>query len=148
MKFISSFFCFRLTIWLICLFSVAQFAFSSAEIQFVDVTEAAGIHFTHVDGRSGQKYFMETLGSGAAFFDYDNDGDADLYLVNGAPLPGYQGTETPTNHLYENNGDGTFTDVTKKAGVGDTGYGHGCDFKPGRRKHRIARRGGEVRQTV
>ncbi|MBI1927124.1 CRTAC1 family protein [Candidatus Poribacteria bacterium] len=126
MKFISSFFCFRLTIWLICLFSVDQFAFSSAEIQFVDVTEAAGIHFTHVDGRSGQKYFMETLGSGAAFFDYDNDGDADLYLVNGAPLPGYQGTETPTNHLYENNGDGTFTDVTEKAGVGDTGYGHGC----------------------
>ncbi len=95
-------------------------------IQFVDVTQEAGIHWKHVDGRSGQKYFMETLGSGAAFFDYDGDGDADLYFVNGAPLPGYVSQEMPTNCLYQNNGDGTFTDVTEKAGVGDTGYGHGC----------------------
>ena len=95
-------------------------------IQFVDVTEDAGIHWKHVDGRSGQKYFMETLGSGAAFFDYDADGDPDLYFVNGAPLPGYVSEDTPMNCLYENNGDGTFTDVTEKAGVGDTGYGHGC----------------------
>ena len=95
-------------------------------IQFVDVTQDAGIHWKHVDGRSGQKYFMETLGSGAAFFDYDADGDPDLYFVNGAPLPGYVSEDTPTNCLYENNGDGTFTDVTEKAGVGDTGYGHGC----------------------
>ena len=95
-------------------------------IQFVDVTQEAGIHWKHVDGRSGQKYFMETLGSGAAFFDYDADGDPDLYFVNGAPLPGYVSQEIPTNCLYRNNGDGTFTDVTKKAGVGDTGYGHGC----------------------
>lgn len=69
---------------------------------------------------------METLGSGAAFFDYDADGDADLYLVNGAPLPGYKADEIPTNCLYQNQGDGTFIDVTQKAGVGDTGYGHGC----------------------
>ncbi|MCG9131073.1 CRTAC1 family protein [Candidatus Poribacteria bacterium] len=69
---------------------------------------------------------METLGSGAAFFDYDADGDPDLYFVNGAPLPGYVAEETPTNCLYQNNGDGTFTDVTEIAGVGDTGYGHGC----------------------
>ena len=95
-------------------------------IQFVDVTQDAGIHWKHVDGRSGQKYFMETLGSGAAFFDYDGDGDPDLYFVNGAPLPGYVSQEIPTNCLYQNNGDGTFTDVTEKAGVGDTGYGHGC----------------------
>ena len=95
-------------------------------IQFVDVTQEAGIHWKHTDGRSGQKYFMETLGSGAAFFDYDADGDPDLYFVNGAPLPGYIAEETPTNCLYQNNGDGTFTDVTEKAGVGDTGYGHGC----------------------
>ncbi len=95
-------------------------------IQFVDVTQDAGIHWKHVDGRSGQKYFMETLGSGAAFFDYDTDGDPDLYFVNGAPLPGYVTEEVPTNRLYRNNGDGTFTDVTEKVGVGDTGYGHGC----------------------
>ena len=94
--------------------------------QFVDVTQEAGIHWKHVDGRSGQKYFMETLGSGAAFFDYDADGDSDLYFVNGAPLPGYITEETPTNCFYQNNGDGSFTDITQKAQVGDTGYGHGC----------------------
>ena len=99
---------------------------ANTNIQFVDVTQEAGIHWKHVDGRSGQKYFMETLGSGAAFFDYDADGDPDLYFVNGAPLPGYVSQEIPTNCLYQNNGDGTFTDVTEKAGVGDTGYGHGC----------------------
>ena len=99
---------------------------ADSHIQFVDVTQEAGIHYKHVDGRSGQKYFMETLGSGAAFFDYDGDSDPDLYFVNGAPLPGYISRETPTNCLYQNNGDGTFTDVTEKAGVGDTGYGHGC----------------------
>ncbi|MCE2412431.1 CRTAC1 family protein [Candidatus Poribacteria bacterium] len=66
------------------------------------------------------------MGSGAAFFDFDGDSDPDLYFVNSAPLPGYVSREVPTNCLYENNGDGTFTDVTEKAGVGDTGYGHGC----------------------
>ena len=95
-------------------------------IQFVDVTQEAGIRWKHTDGRSGEKYFMETLGSGAAFFDYDADGDPDLYFVNGAPLPGYVAQEVPTNCLYRNNGDGTFTDVTEKSGVADTGYGHGC----------------------
>lgn len=99
---------------------------ADTHIQFVDVTQEAGIRWKHVDGRSGQKYFMETLGSGAAFFDYDKDGDPDLYFVNSAPLPGYVSQEIPTNCLYRNNGDGTFTDVTEKAGVGDTGYGHGC----------------------
>ena len=118
----------------LCLWTVQFFVFhsllllaiSDTQIQFIDVTREAGIHWTHVDGRSGEKYCMEMLGSGAAFFDYDADGDPDLYLVNGAPLPGYHTTEIPTNSLYENNGDGTFTDVTLKAGVGDTGYGHGC----------------------
>ena len=99
---------------------------SDTGIQFVDVTQEAGIRWKHTDGRSGRKYFMETLGSGAAFFDYDADGDADLYFVNGGPLPGYIAEETPTNRLYRNNGDATFTDVTEMAGIGDTGYGHGC----------------------
>jgi hypothetical protein len=107
-------------------YATPRLARADTGIQFVDVTQEAGIRWKHTDGRSGQKYFMETLGSGAAFFDYDADGDPDLYLVNGAPLPGYVAQEVPTNCLYRNNGDGTFTDVTEKSGVGDTGYGHGC----------------------
>ena len=118
-----------LCLWTVQFFmfhSLLLLAISDPQIQFIDVTHEAGIHWTHVDGRSGEKYCMEMLGSGAAFFDYDADGDPDLYLVNGAPLPGYHTSEIPTNSLYENNGDGTFTDVTLKANVGDTGYGHGC----------------------
>ena len=94
--------------------------------QFVDVTFEAGIDFRHHDGRSGQKYLLETLGSGASFFDYDNDGDTDLYIVNGADLPGCVSPVSPTNILYRNNGNGTFTDMTKIAGVGNMQYGVGC----------------------
>ena len=100
--------------------------FVDTTLQFTDVTEASGIHFRHVNGASGEKYIAETMGVGVAFLDYDNDFDLDIYFVNGADLPGYTSTIPPTNRLYRNNGDGTFTDVTEKAGVGDTGYGIGC----------------------
>ena len=104
------------------------------EVQFVDVTSSAGIDFQHVDGRNGEKYLIETLGSGALFFDYNVDGNIDLYIVNATHiLPPNQATESASNHtqlpknvLYQNNGDGTFTDVTQKADVGDIGYGVGC----------------------
>ena len=115
-----------LSIVVVLWYAAPRSARADTGIQFVDVTQEAGIRWKHTDGRSGQKYFMEALGSGAAFFDYDADGDPDLYFVNGAPLPGYVAQEVPTNCLYRNNGDGTFTDVTEKSGVGDTGYGHGC----------------------
>ena len=95
-------------------------------VQFVDVTTEAGIIFKHVNGASGRKFYLETMGSGAAFLDYDNDGDLDLYIVNGAPLPGFETAALPTNILYRNDGHGTFTDVTTVAGVGNTGYGMGC----------------------
>ncbi len=66
------------------------------------------------------------MGSGAAFFDYDNDGDLDLYIVNSAPLPGFVTATPPTNVLYRNDWDSGFTDVTAEAGVGHLGYGTGC----------------------
>lgn len=100
-------------------------AISAGQVRFVDVTQEAGIDFVYVNGASGQKYMPEPMGSGAAFFDYDNDGDLDLYIVNGAPFPGYHCSEIPRNALYRNNGDGTFTDVTDEAGVGDAHYGMG-----------------------
>lgn len=105
---------------------LAVFAHGEPEVKYVDVTEEVGINFEHFNGVTGEKFFLEALGSGAAFFDYDNDGDLDLYLVNGAPLIDPKPPIPPTNALYRNNGDGTFTDVTKRAGVGDTGYGLGC----------------------
>ena len=95
-------------------------------VQFVDFTTEAGITFKHVNGASDRKFYLETMGSGAAFLDYDNDGNLDLYIVNGAPLPGFESTTPPTNILYQNDGNGVLTDVTTAAGVGDTGYGMGC----------------------
>jgi len=96
-----------------------------SDVHFVDVTSEAGITFQHTDGASGRKYLVEAMCSGAAFFDYDNDGELDIYFVNGAVLPGFTSDDMPTNALYRNNGDGTFTDVTLEAGVGDPGYGYG-----------------------
>ena len=95
-------------------------------VQFVDVAAEVGVTFKHTNAATGRYWYLESYGSGAAFFDYDNDGDLDIYLLNGAPLPGYDPQEKLTNVLYRNNGDGTFTDVTEIAGVGDTGYGMGC----------------------
>ncbi|MGH9309349.1 MAG: FG-GAP repeat domain-containing protein, partial [Vicinamibacterales bacterium] len=82
---------------------------SGAPPPFVDVTAAAKIDFVHRSGASPEKQMVETFGSGVAWIDYDNDGFADLYFVNGAPGAG--------NVLYHNNKDGTFADVTSKAGV-------------------------------
>ena len=100
----------------------------SAEQIFVDVTESAGLTFVHTDGRSGVRLFNEFLGSGGGFFDYDNDGDLDIYLVNGAiqtDNPNPSNSAQP-NTLYRNNGDGTFTDITEETGVGSTAYGTGA----------------------
>src|SRR5262249_19733344 len=80
-------------------------------VTFRDITKDAGLHFSHNPGLSGQKMMVETMGSGGGFLDYDNDGDLDLYLVNGAPLPGYAGPRPFTNALYRNDGGGRFTDV-------------------------------------
>ena len=115
--------------WTVLFFTLTTFAF--AEVQFVDATLAAGITFRHVDGRTGGKFLIETLGSGALFFDFDVDGHLDLYIVNATHIPPPVGekpshTHLPQNRLYRNNGDGTFSDITDSAGVGDIGYGVGC----------------------
>lgn len=99
---------------------------------FTDVTEESGISFIHSFGDEELSSILETTGSGCAFLDYDGDGDLDLYVVNGCYLEGINDPDSPfkdlrlTNHLYRNNGDGTFTDITSEAGVGDEGYGMGC----------------------
>ena len=100
-------------------------------IHFTEQTEAAGIRFKHINGESEQKYLPETMGAGCLFFDYDNDGFLDIYLVNSgescenASQPRTQPDEM--NVLYRNNGDGTFSDVTKQAGFQKNhGYGMGC----------------------
>ncbi|ANM32367.1 hypothetical protein ABI59_19515 [Acidobacteria bacterium Mor1] len=95
------------------------------QVTFVDVSEESGIDFQHTNGRVGKKFVIEVKGSGVALFDYDNDGDLDLYAVNGNDLPGARSKRTPTNRLYRNDGDGSFSDVTKESGVGHAGYGHG-----------------------
>ncbi len=92
-----------------------------------DVTDQTGIRFRHTDGSSGRHYLVEAMSAGLATFDYDGDGLVDIYFLNGAPLRGadVDPANPPRNRLYRNNGDGTFTDVTQEAGVGDTGFGLG-----------------------
>ena len=97
-----------------------------AGVTFTEVSREAGINFTHVTGASGEKYYVETMGSGACWLDHDGDGDVDLYVVNSAELPGYTGGERPTDRLFRNDGAGKFSDVTAEAGVVDRGYGMGC----------------------
>ena len=94
-------------------------------IQLKDVTAQTGIAFKHTDGSCGNRYIMETVGCGLALFDYDGDGDVDIYFLNGAPLKGAKTDVAATNRLYRNDGNWKFTDVTALAGVGDTGYAMG-----------------------
>jgi len=99
---------------------------ATAQVQFTDQTEAAGITFRHTFGGEEKKYILEAKGGGAAFFDADSDGDLDLYVVNGSTLETYQQKAGPGNVLYRNEGSGTFADITTYAGVGDAGWGHGA----------------------
>jgi hypothetical protein len=96
----------------------------ASAITFRDVTQQAGLHFVHNNGAFGRKFLPETLGPGVAFIDYDNDGWPDIFLVNGMDWPGHAQKHT-TPKLYHNNHDGTFTDVTHKAGLDVEIYGLG-----------------------
>src|SRR5438034_5342921 len=99
---------------------------AAESVRFTDVTAAAGIRFRHTSGASGRLYLPETMGSGCAFLDYDGDGRQDLFLVNGARLPGFRGPGPFYPALYHNRGDGTFEDVTRAAGLAFECYGMGC----------------------
>ncbi|HXW18333.1 MAG TPA: CRTAC1 family protein [Candidatus Acidoferrales bacterium] len=99
-------------------------AAESPAIQFEDITRAAGIHFTHDNGAYGRKFLPEAMGSGVAFIDYDNDGWQDIFFVNSADWPDHR-THAAHPALYHNNHDGTFTDVTVKAGLDVEMYGMG-----------------------
>ena len=96
------------------------------KVNFVDIAERAGLTAKTEDGGGKTKrYIIETTGSGAAFFDFDNDGWPDIFLVNGSRLEGFPKGQEPTSHLYRNLHDGTFADVTQSAGVGLVGWGQG-----------------------
>lgn len=101
--------------------------FSVTAIQFVDVTEEAGINFQHINGAEGAFHLPETLGAGGAFFDADNDGFLDIYLVNSGYWDKPPTARQAVSALYRNNRDGTFTDITTAAGVENRGnYGQGA----------------------
>ena len=104
----------------------ANAASSSALYPFEEVPATAShITWVHTAGKSPQKYLPETTGAGCAFLDYDNDGWMDIYLVNSGKCDFYNPDPPLRNALYRNNRDGTFTDVTEKAGVAAGGYGQG-----------------------
>ncbi len=92
--------------------------------RFVDVTSSAGLQFQHNSGAFGGKFLPETLGSGCAFLDYDRDGWQDILLINGMDWPGHKQRRS-TLRLYHNNGNGTFSDVTSRAGLDLEMYGMG-----------------------
>jgi hypothetical protein len=93
---------------------------------FSDLAGKAGLTAVNVfGGEKTKKFIIETTGTGVAIFDYDNDGWPDIFIVNGTTLSGFPADQAPTNHLYHNNHDGTFTDVTAKAGLVASGWGQG-----------------------
>jgi hypothetical protein len=94
-------------------------------VTFTDITAKAGIHFRHSSGAFGEKYLPETMGSGVCIIDYDNDGWQDILFVNSMNWPGHGSADTYPA-LYHNNHDGTFTDVTRQAGLAHAMYGLGC----------------------
>src|SRR6476620_3634227 len=112
----------RLSVWGALFVAVAA---STPDVRFVDATKAAGIAFAHKNSATSNKYLIETMGGGVALLDYDNDGRLDIFFTNGAKVDD-QMTDVKAadksdskcwNRLYHQNPDGTFTDVTEKAGL-------------------------------
>jgi enediyne biosynthesis protein E4 len=106
--------------------SRTPFAFASPSFAFEEIAPSvSGIQWTHTAGKSAEKYLPESVGAGCAFLDYDNDGWMDIYLVNSGKCDFYNPAKPLRNALYRNNRNGTFTEVTEKAGVAGGGYGMG-----------------------
>jgi len=101
-------------------------ASTSIPVRFTDIRKSAGITFIQDSTETEEKYYLETMGTGVGWIDYDQDGFMDLYFVQAGATDAYHPAQPPHSALYHNNGDGTFTDVTAKAGVGGEGhYGQG-----------------------
>jgi hypothetical protein len=120
---LSSLLCVSVSLWWILILASAT---QAQQIQFRDIAAQAGIHFMHNNGAFGKKWLPETMGPGCAFIDYDNDGYPDILLVNGEDFPGHAHGGATTPKLYHNNGNGTFTDVTRKAGLAVPMFGMGA----------------------
>jgi hypothetical protein len=104
----------------------SQIAGTPLGLSFLNVAQQAGLNAKTVfGGEHKNKYLLETTGCGVAFYDYDNDGWLDIFLVNGWRLEGFPKGQEPSSHLFKNNRDGTFTDVTVKAGLVHSGWGQG-----------------------
>ncbi len=95
-------------------------------VRYTDVRKEAGITFLQDATQTEEKYYLETMGTGVAWLDYDQDGWMDLFFVQSAATDIYKPARPLRSALYHNNGDGTFTDVTEKAGLG--GEGHSRTF--------------------
>ena len=94
--------------------------------QFTEIAKTAGVAYKVICGDEVTEYLIDVNGEGAGFLDYDNDGDQDLYLVNGSSRSLQKAGRPPHDYLLRNNGDGTFSDVTNQAGLGDTEWSSGC----------------------
>jgi len=121
----------KLSVLLILTLAFSAWAQAQADAKpvanFVDLAEKAGLRMsTTFGGMTTKRYIIETTGTGVAVFDYDNDGWPDIFIVNGTTLEGFPQGKAPTNHLYRNNHDGTFTDVTQQAGLAASGWGQGA----------------------
>lgn len=106
--------------------SVAERETEAPALWFTDITSEVGLDFIYETGATGRKHMAEIMGAGAALFDFDNDGDLDIYLVNGNhDVSGTASADKTRNRLYEQQADGRFVDRTNHSGLGDTGYGMG-----------------------